>query len=103
MKIMFDLVTDVCCLQHILPPDHIKAMQEIHRVLKPGGKFFSITARDDHSPSEDTPLRTMRGDEVKHLFIDSHFRITSLDHSAYTDRNGMYLASHWIVAAEKIT
>ena len=37
----YDLVVDVTCLQHLTEADHHVALQQIHAVLKPGGKLFS--------------------------------------------------------------
>lgn len=37
----WDVVVDVTCLQHFTEADHQKALREIHRLLKPGGKLFS--------------------------------------------------------------
>lgn len=97
----FDLAVDVCCTQHILRPLHWLALGQILRVLKPGGKFFSVTAKWDHSESKDTPLRRMRTDEARTLFEQTGFHITSVDKAQYSLNNGSYWVSHWIIAMEK--
>jgi len=38
----FDYVVDVVSLQHLDITEHEKSFKEIHRVLKPSGKFFSF-------------------------------------------------------------
>lgn len=38
----FDLAVDVCSIQHNCFRDINKAIGEVYRVLKPGGRFFSI-------------------------------------------------------------
>jgi len=38
----FDAVVDVVSLQHLNIKEHEKSLEEIHRVLKPNGKFFSF-------------------------------------------------------------
>lgn len=37
----FDLVADVTCLQHLTEVEHLVALREIARVLKPGGRLWS--------------------------------------------------------------
>jgi len=96
----FDFVTDVCCLQHIPAPDHIKALEEIARVLKPFGVFFSITAKWDHAPSDDTPLRTLRQGDARALY-GRFFRIQYLDEASFTDGGGRRTISHWIICCVK--
>lgn len=96
----FDFVSDVCCLQHILAPDHHKAFSEVHRVLKPGGYFFSLTAKWDHSPSLDTPLRTMRRHEMDE-YNSAGLRTETVDQSNVSQYGGAFWACHWIVVARK--
>lgn len=98
----FDLIVDVCCMQHILTPDHLTAMTEIRRVLRHHGRLFSVAAKWDHDESKDTPLRRMRSNEVRGLFSSAFgFNLKSLDSSTHTINNGAYRASHWIIEAEK--
>lgn len=45
----FDCAIDSCCLQHFFyPREHALAVAEIHRILKPGGRFFSVAASQRH-------------------------------------------------------
>ena len=99
----FSLVTDVCCLQHIPDPHHIVAMQEITRVLKPGGMLFSVAAKWDHSQMRaDTPLRTMRRDDLDRTYAPpGGLHIASTDQASFSDRNGAEWISHWIIVARK--
>jgi len=100
---LFDLVVDVCCLQHILDPSHITAINEINRVLKPGGSFFSVTAKWDHSTHiADTPMRMMRRNEIDPLYKGCGFATSSIDMSNFSDRNGAAWISHWIIQAKKV-
>ena len=86
----FDLVTDVCCLQHIHDPYHIAAVHEITRVLRPGGWLFSISAKWDHSIARaDTALRTMRRDDIQRIYAPpGGLRLSSVDQASFSDRNG---------------
>jgi SAM-dependent methyltransferase len=42
----FDCVIDICCLQHNSEANAARAIAEVERVLKPGGRHFSLTAKD---------------------------------------------------------
>jgi len=100
----FDLVTDVCCLQHVTAPDHKRALVEVRRVMKPGALLFSLSAKWDHTPSRaDTWMRVMRRTDVEQLFNSktSGFRLVSLDHTMFTDHNARDVISHWIIVARK--
>lgn len=41
----FDCVVDVACLQHNSEAGTATILREVHRVLKPGGRHFSFTAK----------------------------------------------------------
>ena len=62
------LATHVAARSHQGHAGYLPSSEAGRQVLQHNGQRRSFA-------SEDTPLRTMRGDEVKHLFIDSHFRI----------------------------
>lgn len=97
----FDLAVDVCCLQHLSEDDARIAIAETARVLKPGGKFFSVTARWSDTTKGDTPLRKMRREEVAPLYRSSGLRHIALDHEEYTERDSIVVVSHWLVAVAK--
>ena len=99
----FDLVTDICCLQHIHDPYHITAVHEITHVLRPGGWLFSISAKWDHSHVRaDTALRTMRRDDIQRIYAPpGGLRLSSVDQASFSDRNGADWISHWIIIARK--
>jgi 2-polyprenyl-3-methyl-5-hydroxy-6-metoxy-1,4-benzoquinol methylase len=94
----FDLIVDVCCLQHIPKPDIATALNKIHGLLEPQGVFFSITARWDHSDIGGPPIRFMRHDEVTALYRGAGFVIKSVERAFHSD-NGKQI-SHWIIVAK---
>lgn len=97
-----DLCVDVCCLQHLNQHDAERAIIEVMRVLKPNGKFFSITARWSDTTAADTPMRRMRRTDVEHLYARTGFPIVELDHEEYTQRRGTLIISHWLIGCVKI-
>lgn len=50
----FDFVSAAVVLQHLPPPEKMRALEEIHRVLRPGGGFFLLEAVPiaGHRPGE---------------------------------------------------
>jgi SAM-dependent methyltransferase len=96
----FDLIVDVCCLQHVGRGHVEDAFVGIYKALEADGLFFSVTARWDHSYTrDDTLLRTMRRDEVLDLYNSAGFHIIGFERAFHTD-NGAQI-SHWIITAAK--
>ena len=96
----FDAAVDVCCLQHV--EDVNVALDQIKRVLKPGGKILSMIATPDHYKLTDdlksVPFRTMSFIEVMTAF-GNRFENVVVDAWYHTDRGKS--VSHWVVKAEK--
>ncbi len=42
----YDIIVAVCVFHHISPPKRTKVLEEIHRILKPNGRFFLF----EHNP-----------------------------------------------------
>lgn len=97
----FDLVVDVCCLQHLDYDDATMAVAEVARVLKPGGKFFSITARWSDTTEPDTPMRKLRHAEVGQLYNIAAFSPPVIEHEEYSDRLGSVIVAHWLISSGK--
>lgn len=99
----FEGAVDVCCLQHVLDPHHITALEEIRRVLRPGALFFSVAAKWDHSTHiADTPLRAMTRNAITDLYnAASGFELLSVDQSAYSINDGAAWISHWLLTARR--
>jgi len=100
----FDCVVDVSALQHNTPENIKNILQECKRVLKPGGKIFSIMLCDKtkfnkkQNPSEGTGYTHMSTEkEVKSFF--SSFNDVVIDVSERTDRGSFF--SHFIIQATK--
>ncbi len=99
---LFDAVIDVCVLQHLVPDDVVPALQEIWRVLQPGGEIFSVIAAPEHSMAAFpegvyTRLWTV-GDLC--AFNDAGFSIEWCGKSTYEDEK-YDIISHWLVRARK--
>lgn len=95
----FDFAIDVCCLQHLHFDLADAALAEIKRVLKLGGKLFSVTAKFDHSTEiADTPIRRTTRDQARKLY-ELEFGIEAFEESGFSDR-GNWIA-HWLVTCRK--
>lgn len=98
----FDLVVDVASFQCLERPDAVKSLAEVHRVLKPGGRFFSYTSRVGTSLEvhRGMPTRSMTRYEVQELY-GALFDVRTVDCASFTKDNGAVLVNHWIIAARK--
>ena len=98
----FDLAVDVASLQCLDHADAVKAMAEVHRVLKPGGRLFSYTSRVGTSLAvhRNMPVRSMARQEV-HALYGKHFDVRTVDTDTHTRDNGALVVSHWIIVARK--
>lgn len=100
----FDLVVDVASLQCLDHTDAVKALAEVYRVLKPGGRLFSYTSRFGTSPEvhRGMPVRSMFYLEVMRLYgVTVPFQIESVDHASHSQKSGKTIVRHWIIVARK--
>ncbi len=100
----FDAVIDICAIQHNTLSHAKKIGEEVFRVLKPGGKIFSMLISNASRFAPDTNPFEGKGfvhcytkEEVSALF--AHFKNLTIDTSTYTDLGNV--VSHFVVRAEK--
>ena len=72
----FDFVLDRAALTHNLHTDVHAAAKEIHRVLVPGGEFFSFTLFGEEHPDRRFSREVAPGSSD--YFTDGHFRTVGL-------------------------
>lgn len=117
----FDGIADVTSIQHNTSENILKILKEIHRILKPGGKFFSMALNRDSygygfgekmeaNTYRDIPSGPLAGrglihffdeKELKELFDNSKFELISLELSERTLDNRTKRISQWVVDASK--
>jgi ubiquinone/menaquinone biosynthesis C-methylase UbiE len=115
----FDAVIDVACLQHNSEADTETILREVHRVLKPGGRHFSLTARqgcwgDGSGPRVDSTSYTDLAEGpfasmgvIRFATAESlarhyrQFRELNLEYSARSMQGGSVEISNWIVTCAK--
>lgn len=116
----FDGAIDVECLYCNNTSTTERIMQEIKRILKPGGFFYSRTftsdmyigkhptkiAKFEFSDITEGPqagrgfMRLIDKDEINHLY-GKFFEIISIDKLEYTRNNSTMLISEWIIICKK--
>jgi SAM-dependent methyltransferase len=116
----FDLVIDLECLYANSGDNTDCILQQIKRVLKDGGLFFSLTFTDkmyigkfskklgrlEYSEISDGPLagkgfvRLMDRHSIEKLY-GKHFDIISVDRVERTDRNGSVEICEWVIVCQK--
>lgn len=101
----FDCIIDIVALQHN-PLENVRIiLKEAHRILKPGGKIFSMMINNKTKlDNKDTDPFAKKGffhlfseEEISNLFSDFNKLVIEL--SERTDR-GNFL-SHFVISAEK--
>ncbi len=100
----FDAVIDICAIQHNTLNHAHSILQEVLRVLKPGGKLFSMLINTQSRFVENT--NPFEGKGVLHLYthedinrLFAPFKKLTLNTSTYTDLGNT--VSHYILQAEK--
>ena len=77
----FDIAYAMCVFHHIPHVDHVKLLQELHRVIKPGGSLFvfehnpynPLTVRVVNTCSFDENAHLIRGKVLKQRMLDGGF------------------------------
>jgi len=115
----FDCAVEVHSLMCNGAAESSLIVAEIHRVLKPGGLFFSRTpstqgwaglegtpsGRNTYSECTAGPfagmgtVRLMDRDQIEDLYAP--LNVISVDHVAYTEFNGVEERTYWLVQAAK--
>lgn len=96
----FDAIIDVCAIQHN-PVNHVPLiLHEIKRVLKPGGKLFSMIV------SEGTFMAPYMSKGYVHFYKLSEIRklfknYSSIERSERTENNMKDKIIHWVISCEK--
>lgn len=118
----FDGIVDVTSIQHNKHVSIGMILEEIYRILKPGGKFFSMALTRDsygYGLGEKVEANTYRDissgplagkglihffaeTELKELFDKSKLELISLELSERTLDNRTKRISHWVVDASKL-
>jgi SAM-dependent methyltransferase len=95
---VYDLIVDVCTLQHLPFNEAIAVVQRAHKWLKPGGWFFSMQAgvHDERHKDDIEPcfLQTEKGARL--MFKDYDIRIGQTL-TTFSDKDTL----HWIIEARK--
>jgi ubiquinone/menaquinone biosynthesis C-methylase UbiE len=115
----FDAVVDVAGLQHNGRKDSEEMIEEVYRVLKPGGRHFSLTAKNDCWGNKKgikldrTTCKNVTEGPFKNLgvtrFADAKelkllyrkFKNINLETSMRTVEGGKRKISHWILTCQK--
>ena len=79
----FDMVTAACVFHHVPPSDRLRWAREIHRVLRPGGRFMlfehnplnPLTRRVVRSIPFDEGVELLRRGEARRLLRDAGFGV----------------------------
>lgn len=115
----FECVVDIACLQHNSERAAAAIVREIHRVLKPGGRHFSLTTRHgcwgegtgtriDATSWRDVTegpfaamgvVRFASGDSLRRLYAD--FSELELEYSIRSMGGGQREIANWIVTCRR--
>lgn len=99
-----DLVIDVQCIQHLNDAEHSLMYSEIARVLKPGGRFFSVHWKygdqADIFPAH-PELRETYAFELLDMLHNKGLTVTSLEECFRTYNSGAHRAAWHIIEAVK--
>lgn len=97
----FDVVIDICTLQHVEKLE--TAFNQVMKVLKPGGRFFSMMAAPHHAKNLQPEGAFMRFIELNQLVgmlgnLPLSYRI---DRSRYTIDGGNHTIAHWLIEGQR--
>jgi SAM-dependent methyltransferase len=115
----FDCVVDIACLQHNAESGTAKAIQQIYRVLKTGGRHFSLTTKsgcwgDGTGVRVDaTSFRDVREGPFSHMGVTrfatkrslkrlyARFKELELNYSVRSMDDGRHEIANWVVTCRK--
>ncbi|MGE3609164.1 MAG: class I SAM-dependent methyltransferase [Bacteriovoracaceae bacterium] len=116
----FDFVIDNACVYCLNEASTKIVMKEVHRVLKKGGLFFSITFADDTTRGEGfTTINDLEFKDAKvgtfanagyvrlaskekiHEIYGEDFEIKSIEKLRLSNQDESHTISHWIVTVQK--
>ena len=97
-----EAVFDVTFCNHVMEhvTDDLRAMQELHRILKPGGWAIIQSPLDPrHETTLEDPTITSPQDRLKHYWQEDHLRLYGLDYKNRLEKAG-FLVTEDRFAAE---
>jgi len=97
---MFDCVVDNECIYANNLEDSKKIIDEVYRVLKPSGKFFSKTFMTGSWKRKGCGLIRLTSEEDIHNLYKK-FKIDSIDYTNRTENNRSRLIKEWIIICSK--
>ena len=115
----FDCVVDIACLQHNAEDDTRTILREVHRVLKPGGRHFSLTTKarcwgdGTGTRVDETSYRNVKEGPFSNMGVTrfatreslvslySGFQELELNYSVRSVDNGSREISNWIITCNK--
>ena len=98
----FDVAIDIVSSAHNEPHDMLCIVQEVARVLKPGGRFFMVTPTMNCSPEpilQYSPITFLAEGNLR-LLLESWFDIVELTKTSYQPTSECTV-EHWVVSAIK--
>lgn len=117
----FDCIVDIACLQHNAMEPTMRIIDEIHRVLRPGGRHFSLTTRPgcwgdgcgervdecsyrDLAEGPFTKMGVVRFSTAEQLrLMYAAFDDLALEHSIRSMDSERHEVANWIVTCRKRT
>ena len=118
----FDLVADVECIYANSWEDSRRIIREVHRVLKPGGMFLSITfstktfgyGQGESLPQEPNTFAKLERGALKKGYgiirftaredigeLYSPFQVESVDYQERSQSDGEYIIHEWLIRCRK--
>ncbi len=92
----FDFCIDRSSIQNNGKDEILNALNEVHRVLKPGGRFFSMMLKEGNTEFETTKFSE---DELKDALQD--FSSVEVNYLTQTWNHGKVSVSYYLIDAEK--
>ena len=96
----FHGIIDGAAIQHNSEEEIKKILNEVYRVLKPAGNFFSMLIADHHLMN-DSRFETHYFEKVEIEYLFQNFSNVTVDLLEYTEESGTRSIKFWLVEAEK--